>query len=294
MRKSNLVRNPVRSLALSLAAGVALFPVVAAAQPANNPPKPAPAAPAAPVPAAAPAPAPAAKPATPPAAAAPAPAKPAPAPAAAAPAPAKPAPAPAAAAPAPAKPAPAPTAAAPAPLPAAPAVAPPAAAPAVAAKPAALPTLKPAPELDSFKTFIGKWRCEGKQFSSAVLGPEHPIKGSAEAKLESDNFWQSFTYEEKKTKAHPGLKVKGLWGYDQGSKRFVRAGAGSQGVWDTASATGWEGDKLVWTGELSGPSGRVPFHQTFTKKSDREWSHLLEVRGPDGKWSQAEEVTCKK
>ena len=74
----------------------------------------------------------------------------------------------------------------------------------------------------------------------------------------------------------------------------MRAGAGSHGEWDTASATGWEGDKLIWTGELSGPAGRVPFHQTFTKKGDREWTHLLEVRGPDGKWSQTEEVTCKR
>ena len=123
---------------------------------------------------------------------------------------------------------------------------------------------------------------------------EHAIKGSAEAKLEVDNFWQSFTYEEKKTKEHPGLKVKGLWGYDQGSKRYVRAAAGNHGEWDTASAPGWEGDKLVWTGELSGPMGRIPFHHTFTKKSDKEWAHVLELRVPDGKWVPAEEVTCKK
>ena len=96
------------------------------------------------------------------------------------------------------------------------------------------------------------------------------------------------------TKEHPGLKVNGLWGYDQGAKRFVRVGAGNHGEWDTASAPGWEGDKLVWTGELSGPMGRVPFHHTFTKKGDKEWTHLLELRLPDGKWVPAEDITCKK
>jgi hypothetical protein len=211
--------------------------------------------------------------------------KPAPAPMAA-PAPAAPAPAPAPAAAKPAAPAAAPAAAKPA-APAAPA------APA-GAKPAAPPPPKPAPELDAFKFFLGKWKCEGKAMASPMTGPEHAIKGSAEAKLEVDNFWQSFSYEEKKSKDHPGLKVKGLWGYDQGSKRFVRAAIGNQGAWDTASAPGWEGDKLIWTGELSGPMGRIPFHHTFTKKSDKEWMHILEVRGPDGKWAQAEEVTCKK
>jgi hypothetical protein len=66
------------------------------------------------------------------------------------------------------------------------------------------------------------------------------------------------------------------------------------GEWDTASAPGWEGDKLVWTGELSGPMGRVPFHHTFTKKSDKEWTHLLELRLPDGKWVPTADITCKK
>jgi hypothetical protein len=194
---------------------------------------------------------------------------------------------------APTLPAPAPPAPAKAPA-AAPAPAAAAAPPAAAAKPVAPPPPKPAPELDAFKLFLGKWKCEGKAMASPMTGPEHAVKASAEGKLEVDNFWQSFSYEEKKSKDHPGLKVKGLWGCDQGSKRFVRAAIGNHGEWDTASAPGWEGDKLIWTCELSGPMGLIPFHHTFTKKSDKEWMHVLEMRGPDGKWAQAEEVTCKK
>lgn len=187
------------------------------------------------------------------------------------------------------------------PKPAAPAAAPAAPAAAKPGAPAAAPPAtslaappKPAAELDQMKIFLGKWKCDGKAFASPLSPTEHGVKGSAEAKLIVDNFWQSFTYEEKKTKEHPGLKVNGVWGFDQGSKRFVRAGAGNHGEWDTASAPGWEGDKLTWTGELSGPMGRVPFHHTFTKKSDKEWTHTLELRLPDGKWIPAEEVTCKK
>jgi hypothetical protein len=212
--------------------------------------------------------------------------------------PAAPAPPPGAAKPAPPPApvvAPAPAGAAPAVKPAAPAAAAPAAPAAPAAgKPTPPPPPKPAAELDTFKVFLGKWRCDGKQFASAIFGPEHPIKASAEAKPESDGFWQTFLYEEKKTKEHPGLKVRGLWGFDQGAKRFVRVGAGNHGEWDTASAPGWEGDKLVWTGELSGAMGRMPFHHTFTKKGDKEWTHVLEVRGPDGKWSPTSEITCKR
>ncbi len=207
----------------------------------------------------------------------------------------KPAPAPAAVPAAPgAAPAAKPGAPVTAPTPAVPAPAAKPAAAAPAAAPAAPPAPKPAPELDTFKFFLGKWKCDGKAFVSPMSPTEHGVKGTAESKLEVDNFWQSFNYEEKKSKEHPGLKVKGLWGFDQGSKRFVRAAIGNHGEWDTASAPGWEGDKLIWTGELSGAQGRIPFHHTFTKKSDKEWTHLLELRLPDGKWIPAEELSCKK
>jgi hypothetical protein len=201
----------------------------------------------------------------------------------------------AAAQPKPAAPAPAAPPAAPA---AKPAAAPPAPAPA-AAKPGAPaapapPAPKPAAELDTFKFFLGRWKCDGKAFVSPLSPTEHAIKASAEGKLEVDNFWQSFTYEEKKSKEHPGLKVKGFWGFDQGAKRFVRAAAANHGEWDTASAPGWEGDSMTWTGELSGQQGRIAFHHKFTKKGDKQWVHFLELRLPDGKWVPAEEVTCKK
>src|SRR3954451_19297568 len=167
---------------------------------------------------------------------------------------------------------------APAPPPAAAPAAKPAAAPAMPAAPAAPATppvaARPAPELDTFKFFLGKWKCDGKAFASPLSPTEHGVKGSAEAKLEVDKFWQSFNYEETKTKEHPGVKIRGFWGYDQGSKRYVRAAIANHGEWDTASAAGWEGDKLVWTGELSGnlsgSPGRLPFRHTFTKKSDKK------------------------
>jgi len=133
-----------------------------------------------------------------------------------------------------------------------------------------------------------------KAFPGPMSPTEHAFKATAEGKLIVDNFWQSFAYEEKKSKDHPGLKVNGMWGFDQGSKRYVRSGAGNHGEWDTGSAPGWEGDKLVWTGELSGPMGRMPYHHTFTKKSDKEWMHVFEIRMPDGKWAPTGEVTCKK
>ena len=158
-----------------------------------------------------------------------------------------------------------------------------------AAAPPAAP--RPAPQLEQLKMFLGNWKCAGKQLATPMFGPEHSFAASASAKPEADGFWQQFTYEEKKAKDHPGLRLLGLWGYDVAGKRFIRAAASSQGGWDSATSIGFVGDKMVWTGDLSGPTGRMPFRQTFTKKNDKEWSFKFELN-LQGSWVPLSEVAC--
>ena len=236
--------------------------------------------------------APAAAPAAKPAPAAPA-AKPAAAPAMAGPAAAPVKPAAATPLPPAAKPAAAPAGAAKAPAPAMAAPAMKAPAPAAAAAPA-MPAMKPAPELDQLKFLMGRWRCDGKQLASPMFGPEHAFKATAENKAAVDGFWDQYTYEEKKSKDHHGVKVQGFWGWDQGAKKLVRVGASNAGDWDVGSAPGLEGDKIIWTGEFSGAAGRMGYRHTFTKKSDKEWSHTLEIKDPSGKFVSVSEVDCKR
>jgi hypothetical protein len=162
------------------------------------------------------------------------------------------------------------------------------------ASPPAPAAAKPAPELDQLKFLLGKWRCEGRQFASPLSGPEHAFKAVAENKADLDGFWDQFTYEEKKSKDHHGFKVHGLWGWDQADKHLVRAAASTDGNWDSANSPGLEGDQVVWTGEFSGPMGRLPFKHTFVKKSDKEWTHTLDIKDPTGKWTPSEEATCRR
>jgi hypothetical protein len=150
---------------------------------------------------------------------------------------------------------------------------------------------RPAPQLEQLKLFVGNWKCAGKQLPSPMFGPEHAFTGAASAKPEVDGFWQQFSYEEKKSKEHPGLKLSGFWGYDTAGKRFIRGAGSNQGGWDSATSVGWNGDKMVWTGDLSGPAGRMPFRQTFTRKGDKEWSFRLELN-LQGQWVPLTDVTC--
>jgi hypothetical protein len=159
----------------------------------------------------------------------------------------------------------------------------------------AAPGPKPAPELEQLKFLLGKWlHCDGKQLVTPVFGPEHTFKAVAESKVASDGFWHQFTYEEKKSPTHHGFKVQGLWGWDQGGKHLVRVGATNAGDWDVGSAPGLEGDKIVWTGDMSGSLGRMGYRQIFVKKSDKEWSFTFDLKDPTGKLTPFSEVTCKR
>ena len=132
-----------------------------------------------------------------------------------------------------------------------------------------------------------------RRWRNVSLSPREnsATRGAHSAKLEADGFWQQVTYEETKTKDHPGLKLVGLWGYDTAGKRFIRAFGGSLGEWDSATSVGFNADKMVWTGDLSSPAGRMPFRQTFTKKSEKEWTFRLELN-MQGNWVPLSEVGC--
>ena len=93
-----------------------------------------------------------------------------------------------------------------------------AAAPATAAaSPARRAALKPAPELDTLEVLPRQ--VEVRRASSS---PRRCSAPSTPSRRPPRRSWRPTTsgsrsrYEEKKTKEHPGLKVKGLWGYDQG------------------------------------------------------------------------------
>jgi hypothetical protein len=161
-----------------------------------------------------------------------------------------------------------------------------------AAPPAAGP--KPPPELEQLRFLRGRWRCTGLQLASALYGPEHRFVATAESKAAVDGFWDQFSYEELRSKEHHGYKAQGLWGWDKNGKRLVRTAATNVGDWDTGTAPGLEGDKIVWSGEVVGSLGRTSYRHTITKKTDREWSQTLELRDATGKYVPISEVTCKR
>ncbi|HEY4394945.1 MAG TPA: DUF1579 family protein [Polyangia bacterium] len=208
-------------------------------------------------------------------------------------------------------PPPPPPAALPAPKPAAPASAKPVSAPAPAAKPAAAPAAKPAApaapvaatppppapkpaaELDQLKMFEGTWRCDGKQ-PAGPMGPEQTYKSSFKGKKDVDSFWLAFEYAQKKSKVHTmPITAKGFLGYDPTAKKYVTMGVDNMGGSISESSPGWEGDKLVFSGDGQMGGQKISFRETYTKKSDKEmtWSGEMKM-GKD--WINVGTDTCKK
>jgi hypothetical protein len=165
-----------------------------------------------------------------------------------------------------------------------------AAAPEKAGAPMEMP--KPPAELEVEKWFDGKWKCEGTQHASH-LGPEGKFTSALHIKMDIQGWWLNFHVEREKG-FMPGAQVAGYAGYDTTTKKHVRTDFGLGGSWGTLTAAGWEGDKLVYSGEMMTMGKKMPLKHTFTKKGDSEFMSVYEMAGPDGKLMPVFEETCKK
>lgn len=152
---------------------------------------------------------------------------------------------------------------------------------------------KPAPELAQLKPFLGSWNCSGKAFASP-MGPEHSSKGSLSTRMDLGGFWYAIHYDEMKTKENPSpFRVAAFWGYDSAQKKFVAVSVDGMGGYGTSTSAGWEGDKMVFTGDYAGMGpNKMPGRDTFTKKGDNEISHMGEISMAEGQWMKTDEETC--
>ena len=167
------------------------------------------------------------------------------------------------------------------------------AAPAPTTAAATPPAPKPAAELDQLKVFEGSWRCDGKQ-PAGPFGPEQEYKSTFKGKKDIDKFWIAIEYDQKKSKAHPmPIKARGFLGYDPAAKKYVTIGADNTGGWISESSPGWEGDKLVFSGDGSMGGQKVSFRETYTKKGEKELNWTGEMKmGKD--WIAVGNDSCKK
>lgn len=151
-------------------------------------------------------------------------------------------------------------------------------------------------ELESMKPLVGNFKCDGKAGGGATGVPAYDFKSTLATKLDLEGRWFIARHEEKKSKANPlGYQTTGFFGYDTVNKRFFRSFAGSDGSYESATSSGWQGDQMVWSGELIGQLGqdRLSFRHTYIRKSDREIHNTFEIQAGEHWVTWATEV-CRK
>ena len=152
---------------------------------------------------------------------------------------------------------------------------------------------KPAPEMSQVKYFGGSWTCSGDAPASP-FGAAHKTKSSLILESDLDGFWYDGTLTEMKTASNT-QPVRGMVhiGYDATGKQYVMLWVDNFGSWATEMSPGWQGDTMVWTGDMMVMGEKATARDTYVKKSDTEFTHKFELN-IKSQWSPIVDETCKK
>jgi len=151
---------------------------------------------------------------------------------------------------------------------------------------------KPAAEMANLKAFDGSWNCEGKSEASP-FGPAGTNKGTVRSHSDLGGYWQSGMVKSSMA-GMPGA-MEGMFHmtYDPGTKQYVMLWVDNMGAYPHETASGWEGNKIVFTGDMAMGGKKMTVRDTFTKGADGSLTHAWEGQ-IEGKWTPLGSETCKK
>ena len=151
---------------------------------------------------------------------------------------------------------------------------------------------KPAAEMANLKVFDGAWTCDGKSEASP-FGPAGTSKGSVRSHSDLGGFWQSGTVKSSGGPNTPAMEGMFRMTYDPGTKQYVMLWVDNMGAYSHETASGWEGDKIVFSGDMAMGGKKMTVRDTFTKGADGSLTHAWEGQ-IEGKWTPLGSETCKK
>jgi hypothetical protein len=150
----------------------------------------------------------------------------------------------------------------------------------------------PPAEMANLKFFDGSWTCSGE----GVMEP-----GGAKMKMDSavmshsdlGGFWQSGTVKGKPMGGMPAFEGMFHMTWDPAAKNFLMLFVDNMGGRSEARATGWAGEKIVFTGEGYMGADKMGMRDTFVKNADGSMAHIGEMQ-VNGQWMTGMEETCRK
>jgi hypothetical protein len=158
-------------------------------------------------------------------------------------------------------------------------------------KPAQPAMPKPAAEMSKLSYFGGSWSCAGE----GMMEPGKPMmKMTSTVSSHADlyGFWQSGVVKGT-TAGMPPFEGMFHMTWDPAAKGFLMLWVDNMGGWSQQRSPGWEGDKIVFTGESQMGAEKMGSRDTFVKNADGSMHHTGEMQ-MGGSWMKGMEETCKK
>jgi hypothetical protein len=152
----------------------------------------------------------------------------------------------------------------------------------------AMPT--PAAEMAKLSFFDGNWSCSGEGMMEPG-GPKMKMTSTV-TDMDLGGFWQSGTVKGT-TPGMPPIVGNFHIGWDAAEKQYVMLWVDNMGAWSMERAPGWEGDKLVFVGDMRMGADKMRARDTFTRNADGSMTHQAEME-MGGSWTKMMEETCRK
>lgn len=147
--------------------------------------------------------------------------------------------------------------------------------------------------LQDLAFFVGHWQAAGTFFATPAA-PRKPIEMTIDGAFELASNWLILRTAEKTTpdNDHP-LAALYIWGYDLTSRQLIASWFDSNGGRATQTSAGWDGDRLVFLGEMTVAGQTFPLRDTFVKKGDNTYYHVGEASF-QGQWIPVDEETVSR
>lgn len=140
-------------------------------------------------------------------------------------------------------------------------------------------------ELQPLSFFLGEWNCEGEFVASKKTIASHiaiapDLKGS----------WLVFRWDDKAPNRFHALD---FWGFDKAANHFTNFIHDNFGGARLFNSSGWDGDTLIWTGNLLASPPTLDERFVIGRRSPKEFVISWDVRKPQADWTTGDCLICR-
>lgn len=141
-------------------------------------------------------------------------------------------------------------------------------------------------ELQPLSFFLGEWNCEGEFVASKKTIASHIAIAP-----DLEGSWLVFRWDDKAPNRFHALE---LWGFDKAANHFTNFIHDNFGGARLFNSPGWDGDTLIWTGNLLAGLPTLDERFVIERKSLKEFVISWDVRKPQADWTTGDRLTCSR